>query len=124
MTTHNKIITSLLITSLANTPSWSRAWMRAPATNCASKKGFRGANRLVLTLTSAHRGWNGNVWGTEAQWNKKGFRLPKGTMPTRILSMVEAKPEDTICLMYGAKRITLVRPHDDFAAIQVGDDDS
>lgn len=124
MTNQSRTLADLLITSIATPSSWSRAWMRGPAINCASKKAFRGMNRLTLTLTAARNGWSGNRWGTEAQWTKKGFPVPRGTVSTRVLSMVEAAPEDTVCLHYGVKRINMVRPHDEFAAIQVGDDDS
>ena len=79
---------------------------------------------MTLTLTAASKGWQGNFWGTEAQWNKRGFPVRTGTPPTHVLSMVEATPQDTVALVYGVKRITLIRHHDEYAAIQVGDDDS
>lgn len=120
----SKILANLLIACISTQNSWSRAWMRNPPENCASKKKFRGANRLVLTLVAARNHWSGNRWGTEAQWSKRGFFVPRGTNPTRVLSMVEAGPMDTVCLRYGVKRVTMIRPHEEFAAVQVGDDDT
>lgn len=124
MGNYSRVIASLLMTAIATQSSWSRAWMRGPAINCVSKKPFRGANRLVLTLTAAQNGWLNSRWGTDAQWEKKGFSVPRGTRPTRILSMIEATAADTVCLHYGAKRITMIKPHDEYAAIQAGDDDT
>jgi hypothetical protein len=124
MKNHSRTVAANLMTSIATRSSWSRAWMRSPAVNCLSKKPFRGINRLTLTLAAAREGWNCNRWGTDAQWSKKGFTVPRGTPATRILSMVEATTADTVYLRYGAKRITMVKPHDEFAAIQAGDDDT
>lgn len=31
---------------------------------------------------------------------------------------------DTVCMRYGVKRIAMVRPHDEYAGVQVGDDDT
>ena len=124
MSDFSKSVAANFMTSIATQASWSRAWMRGPAVNCVSKKAFRGVNRLTLTLTAARNGWSGNRWGTDAQWLRRSFAVPRGTPATRILSMVEAGPEDTVCLQYGAKRITMVRPHDEYCGIQVGDDDT
>lgn len=124
MVNHSRIVANMFLTAIATQHSWSRVWMRGPAVNCVSKKVFRGANRLTLTLMAAKNGWSGNRWGTDAQWLRKGFAIPRGTESTRILSMVEAKEGDTVCLHYGVKRIAMIRPHDEFCGIQVGDDDT
>ncbi len=123
-TQQDKKIAFSLSHALERPENWCRFWMRGRAINCASRKPFRGLNRLSLTAVSYANDWQSNTWGTATQWKKRRFDVPRHAEAVAVYSMVEAKEGDTILLRYGAKAVNMVVRNDEYAGIQVGDDDS
>lgn len=79
-----------------NTP-WQKPWSAAAMlpTNCATGNGYRGVNRLLLSVAameSASRGGDGRVDNRFLTYNQaaaKGWQVRKGSRGTPIVKLVE-----------------------------------
>jgi antirestriction protein ArdC len=75
----------------SNTP-WQRPWnlqagQALMPVNAVSKNGYRGVNRILLSLSGAGR--SSNLWLTYKQAEAQGWQVRKGEKGTMIVKLVE-----------------------------------
>jgi antirestriction protein ArdC len=80
-------IQSRVLKAMAEGPQWSQPWSEAMPVNALTKKAYRGANALYLSLAGTTR----PEWGTIKQWKRLGTQPMAGAKANFVLTRFPVK---------------------------------
>ncbi len=116
-------VTSRIVAALeAGTPPWLKPWAgeleRIP-TNGASRRPYRGINRVLLTLEAQMRGFGRNTWLTYRQAGELGAQVRGGERGTTVIFYKSIEVPSEVEDQAQARAVPLLRSFTVFNVAQI-----